>query len=99
MIWSCSPKKLRRDRERDEKITQDFGSADLSGRDLRHKNSLREMERMRDVRSTEAKRSIDGLKDSTETKNNADSDVNRLHPDPKEFARSKIYLQVSVLIL
>ncbi|KAF3332510.1 protein CASC3 [Carex littledalei] len=88
-----SPKKLRRDRERDEKRIKDLGCADSSGRDSKNKNSSRDIERARDIKSPEANRSIYGLKDSSETKNDGGSDVNRLHPDPKEFARSKIYLQ------
>jgi hypothetical protein len=94
-----SPKKLRRDRERDEKRLPDFSSADLSGRDSRYRNSAREVDQTRDIKSTEAKRSTHGLKDSSETKNNSCPDENRLRPDPREFARSKIYLQVSNLLL
>lgn len=99
LISSCSPKKFRRDRERDEKRIKDLGCADSSGRDSTNKNSSRDIERARDIKSTEANRSIYGLKDSSEAKNNGGSDANRLHPDPKEFARSKIYLQVFILLL
>lgn len=99
MISSCSPKKLRRDRERDEKRIKDFGRTDSSGRDSKNKNSSLDVERARDIKNTEANRSSYSLKDSSETKNNGGSNANRLHPDPKEFARSKIYLQVFILLL
>lgn len=78
---------------------KDFGHADSSGRDSKNKNSSRDNERARDIKSAEANRAVYGLKDSSETKNNGGSDANRLHPDPKEFARSKIYLQVFILLL
>ncbi|KAJ4820129.1 hypothetical protein LUZ62_032695 [Rhynchospora pubera] len=84
-----SPKRLRRDREsereRDERRHRDLGRFD--------KNNSRETERSREVKSAEVKGSIDGLKDSSGTKDNGPSDVDRLNSDPKEFARSKIYLQ------
>ncbi|KAJ1686967.1 hypothetical protein LUZ63_018357 [Rhynchospora breviuscula] len=88
-----SPKRFRRDRERDERRNRDLGRFDSSGHDLKHKNNSRETERSRDIKSAEVKGSIDGLKDSSGTKDNGPSDVDRLNSDPKEFARSKIYLQ------